>query len=256
MAPYAGAGGGHACPGRPRVRGAKRGRVARSAPHLLSLFDGTGTARVALDQALRALGRPGGPATSWFAEHDDELAGRVEALWTRKAEREGVAPHRRIARDVWELLNSPAKLWEVCRAVEPEGMLLIIGGSPCQQITPMGASEGRLGVCGVDSNNFFVFPLVARAVTCLRPDLHVHVLVENSGSARTEHKHAMLESLGLDAKQAITLDAGAWSAFRRPRMFMSSFEVGPPAALRPGGTAPGTKGGSGWRAKSTAPCLS
>ena len=121
----------------------------------------------------------------------------------------------------------------------------------------MGASEGKLGVCGVDSKNFFVFPLVARAVTCLRPDLHVHVLVENSGSARTEHKHAMLESLGLDPKQAVILDAGAWSAFRRPRMFISSLEVGPPAAPPlPGGTAPGMKGGPGSRGRSTALCPS
>eukprot|EP00974_Lingulodinium_polyedra_P116920 11161068-Lingulodinium_polyedra.AAC.1 len=45
---------------------------------LLSLFDGTGTARLALDDFLRTMRRPGAMVGSFFAEVDAKLAAAVQ----------------------------------------------------------------------------------------------------------------------------------------------------------------------------------
>ena len=52
---------------------------------LLSLFDGIGTARRAMDDILRAAGRPRALEATWFAEVRPDLAGPVERRWARRA---------------------------------------------------------------------------------------------------------------------------------------------------------------------------
>eukprot|EP00972_Heterocapsa_arctica_P027585 4055423-Heterocapsa_arctica.AAC.1 len=66
--------------------------------------------------------------------------------------------------------------------IEPGAMVLIIGGSPCQQLTTMGKERGATGLCGPDSKHFFALPLLRWAVETARPDLITHVLAENAGS--------------------------------------------------------------------------
>ena len=52
---------------------------------LLSLFDGTGMARLGLDDLLRMAGAPQALVCSAFAELDDELATAVERRWQAHA---------------------------------------------------------------------------------------------------------------------------------------------------------------------------
>eukprot|EP00974_Lingulodinium_polyedra_P016528 1601949-Lingulodinium_polyedra.AAC.1 len=55
-------------------------QVAR-AMILLSLFDGTGMARVGLDAILRMANAREVPVASFFAERDPRLAGAMERRW-------------------------------------------------------------------------------------------------------------------------------------------------------------------------------
>eukprot|EP00974_Lingulodinium_polyedra_P028383 2737472-Lingulodinium_polyedra.AAC.1 len=57
----------------------------------------------------------------------------------------------------------------------PRGALfLIIGGSPCQQLTRAGRYKGQQGLTGRESILFYAIPAIAKATAELRPDLLAH----------------------------------------------------------------------------------
>ena len=253
---------GWGAPGGHETGGTGGGRV-----HLLSLFDGVGTAMVAMVELFAAMGCPGKFAGGWFAEKEDHLAVPVAKYW---ADRRGNGTPRfeRVAGDVWDLLrNRGAALARVLREVEPGAMLLIVGGSPCQQLTLAGRHGGREGLCGGDSWNFYVFPLILYAAKHARPDIDVHVSVENAGSMMDKFKKAIAGALGipvLDAHPGAPREAGAgdnpgdfapivdarqFSPYTRKRIFFSTL---PPArdlwAIRGGRPPPWD---AGWERRST-----
>ena len=115
--------------------------------------------------------------------------------------------------------------------------MLIVAGSPCVQLTIAGASRGRQGLCGQDSVHFFVVPVVRWAILRVRPDLCVHVVVENAASMLPLHRDAILEALGgLSARtHLLALDSQEWAHMPRHRFYFSTLPVAddgrrPPAA--------------------------
>ena len=96
----------------------------------------------------------------------------------------------------------------------------------------MGPGRGRSGLCGERSIHFFVFPVLAWAVARARPDLVVHVVVENAGLIRPEHQDAMLAALGLrqDSGHAQIFDAARWTSMPRRRTFFQRWRRWPKAA--------------------------
>eukprot|EP00972_Heterocapsa_arctica_P008760 1285822-Heterocapsa_arctica.AAC.1 len=56
--------------------------------------------------------------------------------------------------------------------------------------------EGKIGLCGVESSNFFIFPLVCWIIQKIRPDVTVHPVVENAGSMLPHHLAAIKRCLG------------------------------------------------------------
>ena len=72
---------------------------------LLSLFDGTGMARVGMDDLLRMAGAPQALTSSTFVELNDELAHAVGEHWRTRAALGAGVPHSQIARDVWDLVR-------------------------------------------------------------------------------------------------------------------------------------------------------
>ena len=113
-------------------------------------------------------------------------------------------PYQRLAADVWDLLRQDGgRFQRLCELLPREALTLLIGGSPCQDVSPMGPGRGRMGLCGEGSIHFFVFPALAWAVARARPDLTVHVVVENAGSIRPEHLLAMSEALGVRVETGI-----------------------------------------------------
>ena len=153
------------------------------------------------------------------------LASAVEAYWTAGSRLRARRPYHRLAADVWDLLRQDGgRFQRLCEQLPREALALIIGGSPCQDVSPMGPGRGRSGLCGERSIHFFVSPVLAWAITRARPDLVVHVVVENAGSIRPEHQAAMLAALGLrqDSGHAQIFDAAGWTSMPRRRTFLST----------------------------------
>ena len=244
-------------------RGGGKGRRV----HLLSLFDGVGTAMLAMVELFTVLGCRDRLAGGWFSEIDDRLAVPVARHWAERREAGG-PPFERVAGDVWDLLRNRGRtLVDVLAKVEPGAMLVVAGGSPCQQLTLAGLHAGREGLCGSESWNFYVFPLVVHAIKIARPDVVVHVVVENAGSMVAKFKDAIAVALGIpgdggppDAHPAQdgerskggfapVIDARRFSPFTRKRIFFSTL---PPArdqwAIRGGRPPPWD---SGWERRST-----
>eukprot|EP00974_Lingulodinium_polyedra_P064044 6186160-Lingulodinium_polyedra.AAC.1 len=69
---------------------------------LLSLFDGTGMARVGVDDLLRTLGAPNILCASFYVEINSTFSRAVERAWQRWDQIGGGMPHVPIADDVWD----------------------------------------------------------------------------------------------------------------------------------------------------------
>ena len=71
---------------------------------------------------------------------------------------------------------------------------------------------------------FIVFLVLAWALNRARPDLRVHVVVENAGSMRQEHLAATGTALGINdpAIRAQVIDAAGWASMPRRRTFLST----------------------------------
>ena len=159
---------------------------------------------------------------SVFAELDDDLATAVETYWETRARLTGCVPHRRIAADVWNLFRgSPCPLGLFAQGLPQQANALLVAGSPCQNLTRAGLHAGEQGLCGPASVLYFSVPTVAWALQTMRPDVTVHVVVENAASMLPVFRDAILETLGgLDCGgHLLTLDAGDWAAMPRRRHF-------------------------------------
>ena len=168
--------------------------------YLLSLFDGVGAAMLAMVELFAALGCQGRFAGGWFAESEDHLANPVARHWANRRGQGGPS-YERVAGDVWDLLRHKGRaLAAMLVEVEPNALLVIIGGSPCQQLTRAGRHGGKEGLCGDDSWNFYVFPLILHAANQARPDVEVHVTVENAGSMMEKFKLAIIGALGTPSR--------------------------------------------------------
>ena len=157
---------------------------------LLSLFDGTGLARIAVDEAIQDCGGIS-LVRSAFVEHDRTLARQVAAVWSNGHTR---VAHTPIASDIWDLCrpeNRPlgahangtdgqtsptTPLGRFAQSLQADCITIIVAGSPCQQLTFAGRYRGQQGLCGPDSVLFFAVPTVAWILQELKPGTVVHVV--------------------------------------------------------------------------------
>ena len=164
---------------------------------MFSLFDGVGAARLATVELFTALGCQDRFAGGWFAESEDHLASPVARHWADRR-RQGGPSYERVAGDLSDLLRHKGRaLAGMLAEVEPGALLVIIGGSPCQQLTLAGRHGGKEGLCGDGSWNFYVFPLILHAARQARPDAEVHVTVGNAGSMMEKFKLAISGALDI-----------------------------------------------------------
>ena len=110
-------------------------------------------------------------------------------------------------------------------------MMFIVGGSPCQQLTTIGVGGGHLGLAGRDSVHFFIFLALAWVIQRLRPDLLIHVVVENAGTPMDIHRRCMRRSLGVDTGNRVdpVIAASKWTVFPRRRIFLATLPWNEPA---------------------------
>ncbi len=124
---------------------------------LVSLFDGSGLARITVDVLVDALRRHNVNASlvsSIFAEQDNDLARAVERCWAVRTSLSRQPKHRRSAGNVWDLLrksDDTSGQWplrDFAAGLPPGTLILVIAGSPCQDLTSAGRLQGRRGICG------------------------------------------------------------------------------------------------------------
>ena len=224
---------------------ARQGAPDGQALGFISMFCGSGLGRLVMDEVEEVL--PAGTYlhSSAFAENDRTLATSVQQYWQRRALLTGRAGHNWLASDVWDLFR-PAqgdppghtRLRRFAMALPPAAVVLVVGGSPCQDLTYAGPYRGQLGLCGSRSCHFYAIPVCMWALQHMRPDIRIFGVVENAASMRPEYRTAILEALGCrDPGQAVDMDAKEWSLFPRHRYYFSTFpgnqDTGPESLLGP-----------------------
>eukprot|EP00969_Alexandrium_andersonii_P285101 12603419-Alexandrium_andersonii.AAC.1 len=71
---------------------------------------------------------------AWSVEIQSRLSDAVVRWWANAGRRGPPIPARSLANNAWELLDSRgAVLRKLVESIPPKAVLLIAGGSPCQQ---------------------------------------------------------------------------------------------------------------------------
>ena len=101
-----------------------------------------------------------------------------------------------------------------------------------------------MGLCGPDSIHFFAVVAIRWAAQRLRPDIAVHVVLENAGSMRGLHRDAILEALGGLTVQGnvMALDTREWAHTPRRRLFISTLPATVSRARPPRRPSPWDRG--------------
>ena len=202
-----------------------------------------GTDRLAMERILRQAGQRDRMGPSWFIESDPPLRTAVSQHWARMQEGDPTtAPYSPLCEDVWQLLQPAHPAVEtLVRSIPARALLLIVAGSPCQGLTYGGPTCGRAGVVSTASSPIVAVFAIWHIIRSHRPDLTIHVVLENAGSMTPESRQWILQALNIPSTMAPTTDAAAWSGFARRRTFFSTLPAieAPPPQPRPSPWDPG-----------------
>jgi hypothetical protein len=192
---------------------------------VISLFDGSGsTAHTVVDDMLDGLQ----PTAILSAENDPRIRPFVqehigfnpgsEAWQVTKLAKTG-----RYITDVWDIVRNKALvLREFLAQIGEDDPVILVAGSPCQDLTLYGPSKGILGVCGETSRHFNVIPVIIAIIQALQPSRFVFVTTENAGSMLAHHLLYMLKALGLGEEVVKHINAKDWTDVTRKRIFLSN----------------------------------
>eukprot|EP00975_Prorocentrum_lima_P064580 12898340-Prorocentrum_lima.AAC.1 len=85
---------------------------------------------------MQHIGQPGRLHASYAVELQTDLREAVQRVWRRRQEGEAQAPHLCLAANVWDLCTPTSESMErLVREIPPSALVLIVAGSPCQQLT-------------------------------------------------------------------------------------------------------------------------
>ena len=103
---------------------------------------------------------------------------------------------------------------------------LFISGSPCQDLTIAGPTQGIVGICGRQSSLLFYVHLAIWYIQMKYPAGYVRFLAENVGSMQDFHKIAIKEILGLEQvnDDALKWDTSVHFGIRRERFFFRNYD--------------------------------
>ena len=166
---------------------------------VISLFDGVSTVVPTLHKKL---GYP--PAVAILAEIDGSLRAlvcaefgyRPDQSWGRSKSGSACL----YVKDVNSLLDNSCRRLQEAVAIAPGIKWIVVGGSPCQDLTFAGAFRGVLGLVGKNSRLFFTLLGVIRAMQDLVSKKNVRFLIENAGSMIDLHYQAFCALLGIPSE--------------------------------------------------------
>ena len=192
---------------------------------IISLFDGVSSVARILKQKLQ---QP--PAAIILAELDEKLRSLVCAEFGYRADEQwGYTADGATCcyvRDVNTIIKKDCHLLRQVVSMHPNLKWFIVGGSPCQDLTYAGPSQGLLGLVGSQSRLFFVLLCTIRTMQVLVGTAAVRFLVENAGSMKPVHYVAFCRLLGLphDPSDQYIWDLAKYTPFiSRKRNFFRNF---------------------------------
>ena len=172
--------------------------VSRGRYGIISLFDGVSSVVPIL---RKKLGYP--PTAVILAECDlslrqlvcTEFGYRSDEKWGYTAEGSAVL----YVKDVHSIIARQCKVLQDLVRMFPDCKWIIVGGSPCQDLTFAGPWRGLLGLIGPSSRLFFVLLCVISSMQRLVGPAAVRYLVENAASMLQIHLDAFCQLLRIPA---------------------------------------------------------
>ena len=203
-------------------------------PHgVISLFDGLSTAVHAITKHLRRK-----PTAVLLAENDSTLRALVadhygidtsEATWQ---DSKAGCPIRYLS-NVWTLFDDQANaLKEFLTLLGPAGKIVLVAGSPCQDLTTVGATGGLYGFAGLRSVHFHAIPLLLHLLEEFHFKERTFLIMENAGSMLGPHQSYLGEVLGLQPTHVKVIDSGLWSDVQRRRTWITQANKAQPGTMQ------------------------
>ena len=193
---------------------------------LISLFDGGGSTRHILSRAGVDLGayvhaecvaELRAPVAEEFGYSLDErwcidLSGRpaiyLHDVW---------APFRMLQEPEGKLMRQIIAVGKKCGS-----KYVIVGGSPCVDLTVSGAYKGALGFCGQESWHFHAFLAYIIAIQKGDEKAVFFVLLENAGSMKSQHLEYMTRVLKIPKIFVQQIDTAEFTIAKRNRNILTS----------------------------------
>ena len=163
---------------------------------VISLFDGVSSVVPLLKKKIGYA-----PVVVILAENDNRIRSLVCAEFGYRSDEEWCYALDGSAilylRDVHSLVANGCRILQTTLKMFPDCKWIVVGGSPCQDLTLAGAMKGVLGLTGMSSRLFFILLCVIYTVQIAVGPAAVRFLVENAGSMQKMHLEAFCKLLSL-----------------------------------------------------------
>ena len=204
---------------------------------VISLFDGVSSVVPLLKKKIGYA-----PVVVILAENDNRIRSLVCAEFGYRSDEEWCYAIDGSAvlylRDVHSLVANGCRILQMTLKMFPDCKWIVVGGSPCQDLTLAGTMKGVLGLTGMSSRLFFVLLCVIYTVQIAAGPAAVRFLVENAGSMQKMHLEAFCKLLSLPLmhdRDYIWDPAQYGYLITRCRNFFRNYSdkepVGPPPAV-------------------------
>ena len=163
---------------------------------VISLFDGVSSVVPLLKKKVGYA-----PVVAILAENDNRIRSLVCAEFGYRSDEEWCYVIDGSAvlylRDVHSLVANGCRILQMTLKMFPDCKWIVVGGSPCQDLTLAGTMKGVLGLTGMSSRLFFILLCVIYTVQIEVGPAAVRFLVENAGSMQKMHLEAFCKLLSL-----------------------------------------------------------
>ena len=162
---------------------------------IISLFDGVSSVVPLLKKKIGYA-----PVAVVLAENDNRIRSLVCNEFGYRSDEQWCYAALYL-RDVHSLVTNGCRILQTTLKMFPDCKWIVVGGSPCQDLTLAGTMKGVLGLTGTSSRLFFILLCVIYTVQFAVGPSAVRFLVENAGSMQKIHLEAFCKLLSLPFRQ-------------------------------------------------------